>query len=77
VFAQKAIAGVQDGLLFGNPGQVATQATAVLAVIVYSGTASFILLKVIGMVTPLLASAPDEGAGMDITQQGEEAYIQT
>jgi Amt family ammonium transporter len=77
VFAQKAINGVQDGLLFGNPGQLATQATAVLAVIVYSGIASFILLKVIGLFTPLRASAPDEGAGMDITQQGEEAYIQT
>ena len=77
VFAQKAINGVQDGLLFGNPGQVVTQAAAVLAVIVYSGIASFILLKVIGLITPLRASAPDEGAGMDITQQGEEAYIQT
>ena len=77
VFAQKAINGVQDGLLFGNPGQLATQATAVLAVIAYSGIASFILLKVIGLFTPLRASAPDEGAGMDITQQGEEAYIQT
>jgi Amt family ammonium transporter len=77
VFAQKAINGVQDGLLFGNPGQVVTQAAAVLAVIVYSGCATFILLKVIGLVTPLRASAPDEGAGMDITQQGEEAYIQT
>src|ERR687887_535334 len=42
VFAQKALNGVQDGLLFGNPGQVLIQGTAVLAAIVYSGVMSFI-----------------------------------
>src|SRR5215467_2060283 len=37
VFAQKAMNGVADGLLFGNAGQVAIQAVAVLAAVVYSG----------------------------------------
>jgi ammonium transporter, Amt family len=62
-------------LLFGNPGQVVTQATAVAAAIVYSGVMSFILLKIIGAVIPLRASESDEGAGLDITQHGEEAYM--
>jgi ammonium transporter, Amt family len=74
VFAQKALNGVADGALFGNPGQVVIQATAVVAAIVYSGVISFILLKVIGLVIPLRPSADDESTGMDISQHGEEAY---
>ena len=75
VFAQKALNGVADGLLFGNPGQLMIQARAVVAAIVYSGVMSFVLLKLIGLVIPLRADATDEVAGLDITQHGEEAYI--
>jgi Amt family ammonium transporter len=75
VFAQKALNGVADGLLFGNPGQLAIQGVAVLAAIVYSGAMSFMLLKLIGMVIPLRADASDESTGLDITQHGEEAYV--
>jgi Amt family ammonium transporter len=77
VFAQKSLNGVFDGALFGNPGQLAIQATAVLAAIVYSGAMSFILLKLIGLVVPLRATIADEGTGLDITMHGEEAYLQT
>jgi Amt family ammonium transporter len=75
VFAQKSLNGVADGLLFGNPGQVGVQALAVAAAIVYSGGASFALLKLIGMVIPLRADDVDETTGLDVTQHGEEAYI--
>src|SRR6478735_10101512 len=75
VFAQKALNGVADGLLFGNPGQLGIQAVAVGASIIYSGVMSFILLKVIGMVIPLRAVSEDETSGLDVTQHGEEAYI--
>ncbi len=75
VLAQKSINGVQDGLLFGNPGQLAIQAAAVLAAIVYSGVVSFILLKVIGVIIPLRVSAEDEMTGLDLTHHGEEAYL--
>ena len=34
-----------------------------------------VLLKIIGAVIPLRASVSDEGAGLDITQHGEEAYL--
>src|SRR5687768_10275067 len=50
VFAQKALNGVADGLLFGNPAQLGIQATAVAAAIVYSGAVSFLLLKAIALV---------------------------
>ena len=75
VFAQKALNGVADGLLFGNPGQLVTQAIAVGAAIVYSGVMSFVLLKVVGMITPLRATSDEETAGMDLSAHGEEAYV--
>jgi Amt family ammonium transporter len=74
VFAEKAWNGTADGLLFGNPGQLGTQAIAVGAAIVYSGVLSFVLLKLVGLVTPLRASENDEGLGMDISQHNDEAY---
>ena len=75
VFAQKALNGVADGLLFGNPAQLGIQALAVGAAIVYSGTASFVLLKLISLVLPLRADQSDETTGLDVTLHGEEAYI--
>ena len=75
VFAQKALNGVADGLLFGNPRQLLIQGTAVLAAIVYSGVGSFVLLRLIALVMPLRAADTDEVTGLDVTQHGEEAYI--
>jgi len=77
VFAEKALNGVFDGALHGNPGQLAIQAAAVGTAIVYSGVVSFILLKLIGLVMPLRASESDEATGLDITMHGEEAYLHT
>ena len=76
VFAQKSLNGIADGLLFGNPGQLGIQAVAVAAAIVYSGVMSFVLLKLVGAVFPLRANASDEGVGLDVSQHGEEAYVQ-
>src|SRR6476620_2313841 len=75
VFAQKSLNGVADGVLYGNPGQLAIQGAAVLAAIVYSGLMSFVLLKLISLVLPLRVSEVDESEGLDITQHGEEAYL--
>jgi Amt family ammonium transporter len=75
VFAQKSLNGIADGLLFGNPKQLGIQAVAVAAALVYSGTMSFVLLKVIGAVTPLRAETDEETEGLDFSQHGEEAYI--
>ncbi|MSO45571.1 MAG: ammonium transporter [Acidobacteria bacterium] len=75
VFADKALNGLADGALFGNPGQLLIQGTAILAVIVYSGVVSFVLLKLISLVLPLRVSADDESIGVDIAAHGEEAYM--
>jgi Amt family ammonium transporter len=73
VFATAA-AGGTDGLLAGNPRQVAVQALGIGAAMLYSGVATAILLKLIGLVTPLRGQVRDEAIGMDVTQHGEEAY---
>src|SRR3954463_9385164 len=75
VFAAKSWNGVQDGALFGNPKQLFIQATAIVAVIVYSGVVSFVILKVMSLMTSLRPSAEDEMQGLDISLHGEEAYL--
>jgi Amt family ammonium transporter len=75
VFADKSLNGIADGALFGNPGQIVIQATAFGAVAIYSGVVSFVLLKVISLVTPLRATEADEASGLDISLHGEEAYL--
>lgn len=74
IFAQKAWNGVADGLLFGNPAQLGVQALAVSAAVVYSGLATFLLIKLTGLLLPLRASPKEEGLGLDVSQHGEEAY---
>jgi Amt family ammonium transporter len=75
VFAQKALNGLADGALFGNPAQIGVQAIAVAATLVYSGVMSFVLLKLIAVAIPLRVSAADEDTGLDLSHHGEEAYV--
>jgi Amt family ammonium transporter len=75
LFAERAWNGVADGALFGNPKQLLIQAVAIAAVMLYSGLVSFVLLKVIGLVTSLRATDEDESSGLDISLHGEEAYL--
>jgi ammonium transporter, Amt family len=74
VLAQKAWNGTANGLLFGNPRQLAVQAVSVIVVVAYSGIATFGLLKLVGAFAPLRVPAREEGLGLDVTQHGEEAY---
>jgi Amt family ammonium transporter len=75
VFASAAWGGT-NGLLHGRPGQFGLQVIGVLATLAYSGVGTFVVLKVIGLVMPLRAATRAEGVGMDITQHGEEAYVE-
>jgi Amt family ammonium transporter len=74
VLAQRSWNGTADGALFGNPMQLAIQFAAVGATILYSVVGTLVILKLLALVSPLRASAKDEGIGMDVTQHGEEAY---
>ncbi len=75
VLAQKAWNnGTADGLLFGNPRQLAIQALAVAAAMTFSAAGTFAILKLIGVFTPLRAASRNEGLGLDVSEHGEEAY---
>ncbi len=63
-----------DGAITGHWSQLGVQAIAVLATLIYSGTATFVILKVIALVASLRPSTREEGLGLDFTQHGEEAY---
>ena len=73
-FAQASWNGVSDGLAYGNAAQLADQAWAALAAPIYAFVATFVLLKVIGLVTPLRATEREEALGLDVIYHGEEAY---
>ncbi len=73
-FAQVGWNGVSDGLVYGNADQLLWQGLAAIATPAYAFTATFVLLKLIGLVMPLRASEHEEAVGMDVVQHGEEAY---
>jgi ammonium transporter, Amt family len=73
-FAQLSWNGASNGLLYGDAGQLGWQALAAIAAPVYAFTATFVLLKVIGLVMPLRATEREEALGMDVIQHGEDAY---
>jgi Amt family ammonium transporter len=70
VFAVEAIGGT-PGMLEGNGGQIATQAYGILATIVWTAVASFVILKAIDLVIGLRTSRETEIEGLDINLHGE------
>jgi ammonium transporter, Amt family len=73
-FAQQNWNAVSDGLVYGNAAQLGDQALAALAAPVYAFVATFVLLKLIGLVSPLRATESQEALGLDVIYHGEEAY---
>ncbi|HYL79691.1 MAG TPA: ammonium transporter, partial [Candidatus Acidoferrum sp.] len=75
LFASKAIndAG-NNGLLFGNPGQVWIQIVGVLATLVFAFLGSLILLKIVDFTIGLRVDEEDEVMGLDLSQHDESAY---
>jgi Amt family ammonium transporter len=64
--------GLDDGQTVG--GQFVVQLTGAVATLVWCGVATFVLLKLIGVVTPLRAEEDDERQGLDLTQHDEQGY---
>jgi Amt family ammonium transporter len=63
-----------NGWLYGNPALFGIQAFAVVVVAIFSFVGSYVLLKVINLITPIRVSAKEEEAGLDISEHGEVAY---
>ncbi len=75
LFASKEVNPLgNNGLFFGNPGQLGIQALSVVVTIVFSAVMTFLILKGISLFTKLRASEKDEDEGLDIAQHGEDAY---
>jgi ammonium transporter, Amt family len=73
IFASAAIGGI-SGALFGNPGQLVAQLIAVGVVAPFSFFGSYLLLKLVNVISPLRVSEEAEDAGLDLSEHGEEAY---
>jgi Amt family ammonium transporter len=74
VLATKALNGVADGLLYGNPRQLLIQGVAVVAAALFSAAGTYVILKLISLFVPLKAAAREEGLGLDVSEHGESAY---
>jgi ammonium transporter, Amt family len=75
LFASKAINdGGENGLFFGNPGQLKTQIIAVLATYAIAIVATWVILKVVDAVVGLRVTDEDEVVGLDLSQHSETAY---
>ena len=73
VFAVAAVGGA-SGLIDGNAGQVGKQLVAVAATWIYSGIATFAILKVVDRLVGLRVEEAEEEAGLDSSQHGEVAW---
>jgi Amt family ammonium transporter len=79
VFAQQVInpifgAGKPVGGLDGHWGQIGNQLVGVLIAWGLALVGTFILLKIVDLITGLRVPEEQEVEGLDITQHGEEAY---
>ena len=63
-----------NGLLYGNPQQLVTQAIAVAVSWAYSCIMTFIILKAVDALIGLRVPEDEEVLGLDTTQHGEIAY---
>ena len=64
----------RDGMLAGNPNQIWIQLRAVLYVVVWSGTVTWLILFLIDRSIGLRASDQDLSIGLDIAEQSQFAY---
>ena len=71
IFAKEAIGGAA-GLLEGNTGQLWLQFIGVTFTIVYTGVFTYVILKIVNLITPLRATVEEETQGLDLRQHGEQ-----
>jgi Amt family ammonium transporter len=75
LFASKAInAAGNDGLFFGNPGQLWTQIVAVVATWILAVVGTCILLSIVKAIMGLRLADDEERMGLDLSQHNERAY---
>ncbi len=63
-----------NGLFYGNPHQFQVQAIAVGATLLYSGSVTWVICKVVDVIFGIRVSEKEEAMGLDLTQHHERAY---
>ena len=75
VLASKAVnPGGADGLLYGNAGLFGVQILAALAVALFAGIGTYLILKLVNRLVGLRVSPEEERLGLDLSQHNERAY---
>jgi Amt family ammonium transporter len=64
--------GLAEGMTITS--QLGVQATGVIATLVYTAVATYVILKVVDMITGLRVSAEEEQQGLDIISHEEAGY---
>ncbi len=73
IFATKSVnSGGADGLFYGNASFFLIQVKALLIVVAYSFTVSFLIFKFINFILPLRVSQEEEELGLDASQHNEK-----
>jgi Amt family ammonium transporter len=75
LFASKAVnAAGANGLFFGNPEQLRIQLIGIICTWAFAGSLTFVIMKLVGLVTKLRVSPEEEEQGLDLSQHGEVGY---
>ncbi len=73
VFASTAVnSGGTDGWFYGNAGFFFTQLQAMLIVVVFSFSVSFVIFKLVNMIQPIRVTDEEEETGLDLSQHNEK-----
>ena len=64
--------GLAEGMTIGS--QLGVQVTGILATIVYTAVATWVILKLVNLVTPLRVSEEEETQGLDVVLHNESGY---
>jgi Amt family ammonium transporter len=75
VFASAKVNGAgANGLIFGGSGFFMKELVAVVGAALYAFIFTYVMLKLINLVTHVRVGAQEESAGLDISLHGEKAY---
>ena len=77
VFAEEAISGGANGLLFGDPMQLVRQAASIAVIAVFSFGATYLIALAIERTIGLRVDENEERRGLDIALHEEQGYLLT
>ena len=64
-----------EGLLYGNPMQLAIQAMGITVAAVLGFVGTLVIMKIINATIGLKVEEEEEDIGLDVTQHAERAYV--